>query len=97
MKFMITPHKDPLSFLNMEIRTRNDFGSPCASCGSTKNVEMHHLKHIRTINLKLNVFDQLMAKINRKQIPLCSICHQDVHAGRYDGKSLKHLNKMKIM
>lgn len=56
--------RDPTDFLNMEVRTKNDFGKPCSSCGSTDRVEMHHLKHIRTINLKLNAFDQKMAKKN---------------------------------
>jgi group II intron reverse transcriptase/maturase len=89
--FLTTTDRDPLSFLNMEIRTKNDFGQPCASCGSIEKVEMHHLRHIRTINVSLNTFDQQMAKINRKQIPLCFKCHREVHAGKYDGKSLKFL------
>jgi len=89
--FLVTKDRDPLSFLNMEIRTKNDFGQPCASCGSSEKVEMHHLRHIRTINVSLNTFDQQMARINRKQIPLCFKCHREVHAGKYYGKSLKFL------
>lgn len=80
-----------MEFLNREIRTIHNFGDPCASCGSNEQVEMHHLRHIKTINVKLNDFDQLMAKINRKQIPLCTICHKKVHQGKYDGMALKHL------
>ena len=82
---------DPMEFLNREVRTVNSFGDPCANCGSEMNVEMHHLKHIRTLNLKLSGFDQMMAKINRKQIPLCASCHRKVHQGKYVGMSLKHL------
>lgn len=93
MKFLTTEPRDAMSFLNMEVRTINDFGKPCASCGSTEKVEMHHLRHIRTINVNLNPFDKLMAKINRKQVPLCSKCHKDVHTGKYDGKALKYLNR----
>lgn len=95
MGFLYTEDKDPLSFLNMEIRTINDFGQPCASCGSTDRVEMHHVRHVRTINPKLNTFDKLMAKINRKQVPLCHNCHRDIHTGKYDGKSLKFLTRKK--
>ena len=80
-----------MEFLNREVRTVNSFGDPCANCGSEMNVEMHHLKHIRTLNLKLSGFDQMMAKINRKQIPLCASCHRKVHQGKYVGMSLKHL------
>lgn len=93
MDFQVKPHTNPFNFLTMDIRTINDFGKPCASCGSDENVEMHHLKHIRTINVDLNPFDKLMAKINRKQIPLCHKCHREVHAGKYDGKSLRILKK----
>jgi predicted HNH restriction endonuclease len=66
-------------------------GSDCASCSSSEGINMHHLKHIKTLNLRLNAFDSQLAAINRKQVPLCSICHRKVHAGKYDGMSLKHL------
>jgi len=91
--FMGSVPTDPFSFLNRELRTINAFGQPCASCGSKKDIEMHHLRHIKSINLKLNPFDSLMAKINRKQIPLCAKCHKEVHQGKYSGKSLKALLK----
>jgi len=51
---------------------------------------MHHIKHIKTINVKLNVFDKAVAKVNRKQVPLCRACHMKVHRGNYTGMSLKH-------
>jgi predicted HNH restriction endonuclease len=54
-------------------------------------VEMHHIRHVKTINLRLSPFDQLLAKINRKQVPLCNDCHRKVHQGKYDGLSLKYL------
>jgi len=31
-----------------------------------------------------------MARINRKQVPLCRPCHQKVHKGTYAGMSLRH-------
>jgi hypothetical protein len=52
---------------------------------------MHHLKHIRTINIKLSTFDQNLAKMNRKQIPLCKECHIAVHKGEYKGIPLGYL------
>lgn len=84
--------KDPYTIVHRWIRTKSSFGQACANCNSWDNIEMHHVKHIRTINLKLNSFDQLLARVNRKQVPLCRRCHADVHAGKYSGMSLKHFN-----
>lgn len=50
---------------------------------------MHQLKHLKTLNVKLNAFEKMMARINRKQVPLCHVCHRKVHMGRYEGMSLK--------
>lgn len=70
----------------------------CCICGSTEKVEMHHVKHLnkwssdRGIPVKADssrILLQHMRSINRKQIPLCSKCHDNVHAGRYDGRPLK--------
>lgn len=52
---------------------------------------MHHVKHIRKGGEKTTGFQSLMAKLNRKQIPVCITCHQNIHAGKYDGHSLKEL------
>jgi predicted HNH restriction endonuclease len=60
-----------------------------------RNIEMHHIKSIKTINPKLSKFDQLAARINRKQIPLCRGCHLKVHQGKYQGLSLKHFRYIK--
>lgn len=92
MNFKIASDNDPTEMIFWKVRTRNSFNSCCANCGSTENVEMHHIKHIKTINLKLNEFDKKMAAINRKQVPLCRQCHRSVHSGAYKGLSLKHLS-----
>lgn len=62
----------------------------CANCATDSNIEMHHIKHIRTINPKLSSFDKMVARLNRKQVPLCGNCHRNVHTGNYFGYSLKH-------
>lgn len=85
--------KDPLYAGLWNIRTVSSIGQICVSCGSEDKIEMHHLKHIRTINVKLNSFDKMLAKINRKQVPLCMRCHDKVHNAQYQGLSLKHLKK----
>jgi len=86
--------KDPMLALTYKVSTISSLGMVCSSCGSSSNIEMHHVKHIKTINLKLSAFDQMMAKINRKQVPLCRNCHVEVHKGTYQGKSLKNYNKI---
>lgn len=83
---------DPLSSLTYKISTLNSFDLACSSCGSTDKIEMHHLKHIKTINTNLSSFDKMLAKINRKQVPLCRKCHLEVHKGDYQGKSLRNYN-----
>lgn len=81
---------DPMIVKNWRISATSALEQPCANCNAEENIEMHHVKHIKTINTKLKPFDQLLARINRKQVPLCSKCHDEVHSGKYHGKSLKH-------
>jgi hypothetical protein len=55
---------------------------PCRLCGSMYKVEMHHIRMIKDFNPKLSTLDVLMAKENRKEIPLCRECHMNVHHRR---------------
>jgi len=32
-----------------------------------------------------------MRALNRKQVPVCSACHDKIHRGEYDGISMKDL------
>jgi predicted HNH restriction endonuclease len=56
---------------------------------------MHHVKHLKTLNVKLNSFEKKMARVNRKQVPLCSRCHDRVHNGTYHGMSLTFFQYIK--
>ena len=49
-------YKDPLLIKNWKISTLTALGQCCANCGSTKKVEMHHIKHLRGLNAKLDSF-----------------------------------------
>ena len=82
---------NPFEFLNWRLRTQFHFWEPCLICGTTENIEMHHVKHIRKSNQKAQGFTQLMSRLNRKQIPVCKNCHVQIHNGKYDGISLKEL------
>ena len=90
-----TDFTDSLRVMDWSIRTVNFFNYVCSNCGTSEDLQVHHVKHIRTIDVDLNGFDKQMAAINRKQIPLCRNCHQRVHKGESDGMSLKHLNQIK--
>lgn len=73
--------------------TRTHLNHPCAVCGSESSVEMHHVRALRKGNKSItNGFNRIMSAINRKQIPLCRKCHDDVHAGKYDGIGLSDLS-----
>lgn len=52
---------------------------------------MHHVKHLRKDNKQPAGFTKLMSMLNRKQIPVCTTCHKNIHAGKYDGMALKDL------
>ena len=41
-------------------------------------------KHVRG-------FTGLLAKLNRKQVPVCQECHRKIHRGEYDGLKLSDL------
>jgi len=86
---------DTLRVVDWELRTLNFFNYVCASCGSGEDLQVHHLKHIKTIDADLSGIDKQMAAINRKQITLCSSCHLKVHSGKYDGMALSHLEEVK--
>ncbi len=60
----------------------------CAICDSADGVEMHHVRHIRKRGQSIQGFTLYLAAINRKQVPVCKQCHQDIHNGKYDGQSL---------
>lgn len=72
--------------------TRTHLHKPCAVCGESDGVEMHHVKALRKGNRTItNGFNRVMSAINRKQVPLCEVCHDAVHAGKYDGIGLSDL------
>jgi nicotine oxidoreductase len=89
--FMTPSYKITLKFLiNNNPVIKALFGSvslasldnlSCAICESDYRVEMHHIRHMKDLNPKLNYLDRLMIRRRRKQIPLCRECHMDYHRG----------------
>lgn len=86
----LNPNGDLLAIYGKKT-SRSRLGLSCAICGEEDGVEMHHLRHVRKSNEKLRGIDALMAKVNRKQIPVCITHHKAIHRGIYDGVGLSEL------
>lgn len=58
-------------------------GLVCAVCGSDYKIEMHHIRAMKDIKNKKGTLEYLRVKRNRKQIPVCRICHMAHHNGKW--------------
>ena len=66
----------------------------CCICTRKGYIEMHHVKHIKKIGIKVKGFDKVLKRLNRKQIPVCLSCHWRIHNGLYDGMNLDKVASM---
>lgn len=82
------------AFTSFAARTRVLSSDKCAICGCKERLEMHHVKALRKggVDLKDKYMLAMMQRMNRKQICVCHECHTKIHAGKYDGVSLKFLS-----
>ena len=62
----------------------------CELCGSHQAIEVHHVRALKDLqrNGQKNrpFWMQMMAARRRKTLVVCRSCHNDIHAGRNDGK-----------
>lgn len=68
----------------------------CELCGSTTNVEVHHIRSIKELVQKyrkrgteMTWWIKRMAEMYRKTLVICAKCHDQIHAGTYDGRKLR--------
>ena len=58
----------------------------CEMCGSTVDVEVHHIRALRDLNVQgqgpKSTWKQVMAAQRRKTLVVCRTCHMDIHHGR---------------
>jgi len=78
---------------NLKLAKKSVVKMPCIICGDPLS-EMHHIKSVRkTLKKKVpksfNYYMEVMRLVNRKVIPVCKYHHNLIHAGKYDGVSLK--------
>lgn len=70
---------DNISNVKVNWRTSYKLSKHCCICGSTDQVQYHHVKHVR--KGKTIGFTQVMNQLNRKQIPVCKACHLKIARG----------------
>ena len=80
---------DDICNVKVNWRTKYKLSKHCAICGSEHKIEYHHVKHVRIG--KVTGFLQILKQLNRKQIPCCQKCHQNIHRGAYNGMALNEL------
>ena len=68
-------------------RGRGDLKGPCVLCGSQEKIEIHHVRKLSNTKRK-DYLSTMMARMNRKQIPVCQKCHVKIHKGIYSGKKV---------
>lgn len=99
------PKVTNLAFLDkltwVSLRTQAAFDMPCAICGRIGDTQMHHIRHIRKRAYALipvsMPWEQVMALRNRKQLPVCTMCHRSIHSGTFNGPSLRKLRDNRIL
>lgn len=62
--------------------TNSQLDEACVICGTTDNIEMHHLRSVKNVRIRTNTFAQWRGAFLRKSIPLCSAHHLAYHNGR---------------
>jgi len=70
-------------------RTLRNLNSACCICGTTENVELHHIHRIRVG--KVEGFNQVLKQLNRKTIPLCREHHLAAEKGLLNDVKISQL------
>nr|QGZ08705.1 hypothetical protein [Saprochaete ingens] len=72
--------------------TKSNLFEKCVICNAESNIEMHHVRSIKTMKDKTkgtDFFTKQMSKINRKQIPLCRDHHMKTHRKKTNAAEIK--------
>ncbi len=86
---ILNDHPAPLWGDRSELETRL-LADTCELCGSREQVEVHHIRALKDLQRKGQGqrprWVQMMAARRRKTLITCQKCHNDIHAGRADGR-----------
>ncbi len=82
---LIDRQPEPYRFHRNELVKRL-LADKCEMCDSTMDVEVHHIRALRDLNVKGQrekpKWVQIMAARKRKTLVVCRTCHMDIHHGR---------------
>lgn len=86
---IITERDQDFMHVRINWKTVYKLNRYCVICGSEKDVQMHHIRHVRKVGSNAEIgFKRVIDLLNRKQIMVCRCCHWRIHKGKYDGMSL---------
>lgn len=74
--------------------TQRLLAQTCELCGGTDQIEVHHISSIKALKRQfrhkyLPKWVESMSGRYRNTLVVCKRCHNDIHAGRYDGKKVR--------
>ena len=82
---LVDRQPEPYRFHRNELVKRL-LADTCEMCGSTVDVEVHHVRALRDLNVKGRRpkprWVQIMAERKRLTLVVCRTCHMDIHHGR---------------
>lgn len=61
----------------------------CEICGSTNDIQIHHIHHMKDVQNDKSIFSKKMIAMNRKTLAVCKDCHWKIHNGSYDDRKLR--------
>lgn len=73
-------------------RTNVSMISGCINCGTFQDIEYHHIKKLSDTKSKYKyTYDYNIRALNRKNIPVCALCHLKIHKGELNNKTISDL------
>jgi group II intron reverse transcriptase/maturase len=75
--------------------TRSQFDEACAICGTTENLEIHHIRSVKNVRVKTRTYAQWIGGFERKTIPLCKEHHINYHSRKLSRAEIVKLSKYK--
>jgi group II intron reverse transcriptase/maturase len=82
---VLNDHPQPVWNVRTELLERL-LADTCELCGSTVDIEVHHIRALKDLQPKGRAakpeWAKLMAARHRKTLVVCHDCHGDIHAGR---------------
>lgn len=78
----------------INFRTKFKLSTICTICGSTSEIQMHHIKPLKqkeSIKTQWNRFDLLVRNLGRKQLPVCRDCHKCIHNNKFNEFNVKDI------